>query len=215
MYPVYDDWLERLIEPLSNPRVALTYGRQRGTDLTKFSEHRVFAQWFPESADPDQAHTFCNNANAAIRKSLWEFVPYDETLTGLEDVDWARRVKTLRYSIAYVPAAEIVHVHDETFDQIRRRYYREAKALAQIDPSASLAFDDFLRIFLANVVSDAKSARVRGEFGQHWDEILRFRFMQFWGAYNASETTRTSALRRRFYEPPTEYGSGGHKRLEE
>ena len=43
----------------------------------------------PGRKRPDQAHPFCNNANAAIRRSAWESYPYDEELTGLEDMAWA------------------------------------------------------------------------------------------------------------------------------
>ena len=85
VYPVYPDWLEKLVEPFTNPQVALTYGKQRGNEESKFSEHQIFNQWFPERLQPVQDHPFCNNANAAIRKSFWQETAYDETLPGLED----------------------------------------------------------------------------------------------------------------------------------
>jgi rhamnosyltransferase len=72
VYPVYPDWLERLLAPFDDSNVGLTYGKQRGDERTKFSECQVFAQWFPEDAQPRQPHPFCNNANAAIRRGLWE-----------------------------------------------------------------------------------------------------------------------------------------------
>ena len=31
VFPVYPDWLERMLEPFANPNVVLTYGKQRGT----------------------------------------------------------------------------------------------------------------------------------------------------------------------------------------
>jgi rhamnosyltransferase len=89
VYPVYPDWLECLLEPFADPAVALTYGKQRGDENTKFSEQQIFATWFPGESVLRQTHPFCNNANAAIRRALWELHPYDETLTGLEDLDWA------------------------------------------------------------------------------------------------------------------------------
>ncbi|WP_416672062.1 glycosyltransferase family 2 protein [Egbenema bharatensis] len=86
VYPVYKDWLEQLLKPFASPDIALVYGKQRGNEITKYSEHQVFATWFPDRSNPHQSHPFCNNANAAIRRLLWEQVPYDETLTGLEDL---------------------------------------------------------------------------------------------------------------------------------
>jgi rhamnosyltransferase len=47
IYPVYPDWLERLLAPFSDTKIALTYGRQRGDELRKFSEHQIFAQGYP------------------------------------------------------------------------------------------------------------------------------------------------------------------------
>jgi hypothetical protein len=74
------DWLERMLARFADPQVALVYGKQRGNETTKYSEHQVFAKWFPEKSNLNQDHPFCNNANAAIRWSLWEQLPYDETL---------------------------------------------------------------------------------------------------------------------------------------
>ncbi|MCS7010196.1 MAG: glycosyltransferase, partial [Anaerolineales bacterium] len=114
VYPVYPDWLERLLEPFSDPNVALTYGKQRGDEHSKFSEHQIFARWFPEESHLNQPHPFCNNANAAIRRNLWKQHPYDETLTGLEDLAWAKWAQSQGYRIAYVAEAEVIHVHNET-----------------------------------------------------------------------------------------------------
>ena len=90
VYPVYPDWLESLLRPFEDIKVALTYGRQRGPVTTQFSEQQIYHQWYPDVSKPRQATAFCNNANAAIRRSLWEKHPYDETLTGLEDLAWAK-----------------------------------------------------------------------------------------------------------------------------
>jgi hypothetical protein len=58
---------ETLVAPFANERVVLSYGRQRGNSVNKFSEHELFANWFPsESVCPQRSH-FCNNANCAIR----------------------------------------------------------------------------------------------------------------------------------------------------
>ncbi len=106
VYPVYPDWLETLLCPLEDERVALTYGKTAGPGSAKFSEQQIFHQWYPDLSKLDQETAFCNNANAAIRKSLWEKNPYDETLTGLEDLAWAKRAKEQGYAIAYVAEAE-------------------------------------------------------------------------------------------------------------
>ena len=114
VYPVYPDWLERLLAPFSNEQVVLTYGKQRGNHLSHFSEQQIFAHLYPEQSQLHQTHPFCNNANAAIRRSTWEEHPYDESLSGLEDLEWANWAAQKGYAISYVAEAEIVHVHQES-----------------------------------------------------------------------------------------------------
>jgi len=204
VYPVYPDWLERLLEPFQDPRVALTYGKQRGAATSRFSEHRIFAAWFPDGQGPRyQDHPFCNNANAAIRRALWERHPYDETLTGLEDIAWAKWALEQGYAVVYVPEAEIIHVHEETWRQIYNRYRREALALKHIYPHTRFTLWDFLRLWWSNVWHDWAEARHQGLFRKVWKEVLLFRFWQFWGTYQGHrlEGPLTAQLRRTFYYP--------------
>jgi glycosyltransferase involved in cell wall biosynthesis len=203
IYPVYKDWIAYLLAPFADSLVALVYGKQRGNEVTKYSEHRVFARWFPEQSCNQQQTPFCNNANAAIRRSVWAQVPYDETLTGLEDIDWARRTMQMGYKIAYVAEAEIVHVHDETPKRIYNRYRREALALKRIFPQEQFGLRDFVRLFLANVISDYVHAWHDRMLWRNLRDILMFRLMQFWGTYRgfAQQGSMTSQLKQTFYYP--------------
>ncbi|MDZ4158933.1 MAG: glycosyltransferase family A protein, partial [Anaerolineaceae bacterium] len=65
VYPVYPDWLERLLSPFEDERTALVYGKQRGMTESAFSEQQIFLHWFPAEMISNQNHPFCNNANAA------------------------------------------------------------------------------------------------------------------------------------------------------
>ena len=201
VYPVYRDWLEHLLAPFSDPKVALTYGKQQGNEYTKYSEHQVFAKWFPEQSDFNQPHPFCNNANAAIRRSLWETLPYDESLTGLEDLDWAKRAQKLEYKIAYVADAPIVHVHQETPARIYNRYRREALALKRILPQEQFRFRDFIRFFIGNTISDYFHAWHDGILAKEFINIFVFRLMQFWGTYQGFHDLISNQLKQTFYYP--------------
>lgn len=203
VYPIYKDWLAKLLEPFKDPKVALVYGKQRGGKTTTFSEHQVFTKWYADRSNFKQDHPFCNNANAAIRRKLWKQLPYNEELTGLEDIDWAKRAMKSGYTITYVADAEVVHVHNETSLQTYNRYRREAIALKRISPDEHFHFGDFLRLFLTNVISDYGQALRDGQLRRQWLVILRFRLMQFWGTYRgfAHRTQVTSGLKRTFYYP--------------
>src|SRR5512135_2927232 len=78
VYPVYPDWIESLLRPFDDPDVALVYGKQRGEASSQLSERQIFRQWFPDIDIANQSSPFCNNANAAIRRSLWMEHPYEE-----------------------------------------------------------------------------------------------------------------------------------------
>jgi len=202
-YPVRNDWLEKLLEPFKKQNVALVYGKQVGGCRTNFSEHQIFAKWFGDESNLDQKHPFCNNANAAIRRTLWERNPYDENLTGLEDLDWAKKVLDLGYNISYVADAEIVHLHNETFERIFNRYRREAIALKQIYPHEKFTIWDFCRLFIANVLSDYYNSICNGLFLINASSIFMFRFMQFWGAYRGFSQNKpiSKIIKHTFYYP--------------
>jgi rhamnosyltransferase len=203
VYPVYKDWLERLLLPFADPRVALVYGKQRGDERTKYSERQVFATWFGEQPNPSQDHPFCNNANACIRKAVWERVAYDETLTGLEDIAWARSAMGLGYRIGYEPAAEVAHVHDETASRLFNRYRREAIALKSLFPEERFNLWDFLRLLTANISSDFYHATRDRVLLTNARDIFTFRLMQFWGTFRgfSRRAPVTSRLRQTFYYP--------------
>ncbi len=203
VYPMYCDWLQHLLAPFDDPMVALCYGKQRGNDRTHYSEHQVFAQWFPERSNFDQPHPFCNNANAAVRRLLWEQMPYNEELTGLEDLDWARRAIKRGGKIAYVPEAEVVHVHEETPLRIYNRYRREAIALNKVAPEEHFGLGDFIRLLSTNILSDYFHAWHDGVLLRNAFSIPLFRLMQFWGGYRgfARRQLVTSKLKRTFYYP--------------
>ena len=201
VYPVYPDWLETLLRPFENQQVALVYGKQRGPDFAKFSEQQIFHQWYPDASNLNQPTAFCNNANAAIRKSLWEKNPYDETLTGLEDLAWAKWAKEQGYAIAYAAEAEIVHVHNETPRGVFNRYRREAMAFKNIHPEAHFNLYDFLRLTAANIFSDLWHAARERVLIKNLASIFWFRFMQFHGTrlgYRESGLL-TAQLRETFY----------------
>ncbi|SEM29763.1 Glycosyl transferase family 2 [Syntrophus gentianae] len=203
VYPVYKDWLAKLLAPFADQQVALVYGKQRGNEMTKYFEHQVFARWFPEKSNLNQEHPFCNNANSAIRKDLWEKIPYDEELTGIEDIDWAKRAMTQGCRIAYIADAEIIHVHNESPERIFNRYRREAIALKRIFPHEQFSLGDFFKMYTSNVISDGFHAWHDHAFLRSIYGILVFRLMQFLGTYRgfSQHSAVTSELKKTFYYP--------------
>lgn len=203
VYPVYRDWLEKLVSFFSDSKVALVYGKQRGNEISKYSEQRIFQKWFPDNSTCFQTHPFCNNANAAIRRSIWNSMPYDENLTGLEDLDWAKRALGAGHRIAYAAEAEIIHVHEETSSRVFNRYRREAIAMKAIFPDETFSFLNFLKLFVANGCNDIYHALHDGVLSQKFSEIVTFRLLQFYGTYRGycQHGPITAQLKDRFYYP--------------
>lgn len=203
VYPVYPDWLETLLRPFEDETVALVYGKQRAPATAKFSEQQVYYQWYPDTSTMRQISPFCNNANAAIRRSLWQLHPYDETLTGLEDVSWAKWAMEQGYAVAYAAEAEIIHIHNETPRGVYNRYRREGMAFKRIFPESHFNVYDFLRLTATNIVSDLWHAARHHLLVRNLISIFWFRVLQFWGTYQGYRRSGplTQHLRQTFYYP--------------
>lgn len=201
VYPVYPDWLELLLGPFQDPKVGLTYGKQRGDENSKFSEQQIFNRWFPDHQIPRQGHAFCNNANAAIRRALWQVHPYDEELPGLEDLAWAKWAREQGHAISYVPEAEVIHVHQETPRGVLNRYRREGMAFKHIHPEAHFNYYDFVRNLFSSIGFDLLHACRAGKLWKSLASIFWFRFNQFRGTYLGYRQTGalTADLRQTFY----------------
>ncbi|GMN10058.1 glycosyltransferase [Croceitalea sp. MTPC9] len=206
VYPVYSNWIQKMIYPfLQNDRIGLVYGKQVGNDKTYFSEKQIFRKWFPSNSDYNQKTPFCNNANCAIRRKLWEQYPYDETLSGLEDMDWAKSIMAGGQIIAYEAEAEIVHVHDETPDKIRHRYMREAIAMKKINPEITFSRWNYYLLLSGHIISDSIQAIKEGIFFKEISDIMMFRKNQIKGTYQGYnlEESISKELKNRFYYPNT------------
>lgn len=202
--PLDEHWLEHLLAPFSDPAVALAYGMQRGGPQSAFSEDQHWRRWFPEHSDWDQPHAYCNNANAAIRRSLWQQQPYNEELTGLEDLAWASWAREAGYKIAYVAEAGVAHHHAESGSQILNRHRREGVALKRILPQSRFSFANFLGLFLRNTLADWWAAWRQGVLLRNLFAIPRFRLLQYWGTYRGYREagSLTSDMKQVFYYPP-------------
>ncbi|HEX8990743.1 MAG TPA: glycosyltransferase family A protein [Anaerolineales bacterium] len=203
VYPVYPDWIERLLQPFARPEVAVVYGKQRGAAASRFSEHQIFRQWFPDADIEDQSTPFCNNANLAVRRSLWEQHAYDETVTGLEDVAWAKWAQTQGGRVVYAAHAEVIHVHHETAKAVYNRYRREGMAFKRIFPESHFSIYDFARLTLTNAFNDLLGAGRGHVLGRSLVSVVWFRLAQFWGTYQGYRHSSpvTQELRQRFYYP--------------
>ncbi|MFM8791639.1 MAG: glycosyltransferase family 2 protein [Solirubrobacterales bacterium] len=202
VYPVYNTHVEHIVSAFDRDGVAIAYGRQVGDERTKFSESRVMLKWFPSESIWDQSHPFSNNANAAVLRSVWQESPYDETLTGLEDLDFAKKVLRRGYKISYVADAPVVHVHEESWGIIRNRYRREAMAYARIVDGSTMSLPGAFGLALSNIAGDYKDAIKARRLRSNLLGIPLFRTAQFigaWEGFRAPDDSSTQLLQRFYY----------------
>ncbi|MEM6942212.1 MAG: glycosyltransferase family 2 protein [Pseudomonadota bacterium] len=207
--PAAPDWLERLCAPVLDGRVVYAYGRQIGRPgVSKFSEEMLFRKYYPPVSQIPQDGFFCNNANAALLAETWAAHPFDETVTGLEDLLLGKALSAAGKAIGYVAEAPVVHLHEESWPKVATRYEREAVAMQRIMPELQVGFFDFLRYTAAGAGLDWREAIASGRTKERGMaglalEILLFRLHQYWGTYRgANDHRRLSRERKdRYYYP--------------
>lgn len=204
--PSENTWLKELIKPICDGTAGYTYGRQIGRDTTKYSEEKIFQKYFPFESKTPQNGFFCNNANSAIDRKIWSEYKFDEQVTGLEDMELAKRYCDQKGKVAYVAESCVYHIHNETWSQTRRRYEREAIALQLIMPEVQIGFFDMLRYIWVSVISDCKTAVTEGGFTKEFKGIIKFRIAQFTGSYRGNHDHRALSKKRKenyFYPAKT------------
>jgi D-arabinose 1-dehydrogenase-like Zn-dependent alcohol dehydrogenase/GT2 family glycosyltransferase len=180
--PSDEFWLERLVAPLREPEVAMVYGGQRGHKISKFSECRDFERTFPATPHRVDAEVpFANNANSAIRKDLWQIHRFDEGLPGLEDIEWAKHWLDAGKQVQYEPDGCIIHVHTESWAQVRRRYHREAMAARWVGLKILRHIPGEVVREIAWCAHDLWQAAAAGKLGALAPEVFRFRYEKLVG----------------------------------
>jgi rhamnosyltransferase len=132
-YPVDEHWLARLVSHLDDDHVAGAYGRQLAHHHASPPEV-YFLDFLYGPGSRVQAvgvggegismsTTLFSNANAAMRREVWERFPFAEDLIMSEDQEWSRRVLLDGYRLVYDAQAAVRHSHDYTLGAAFKRFF--------------------------------------------------------------------------------------------
>lgn len=181
--PANKNWLKNLLSPLIRNKSGYSYSRQIGNTNSKFSEKVLFEKYFPNNKNNNQIDYFCNNASSSIKKSVWQKYKFNEKLTGLEDLELAKRYNSDGGVINYCHKSVIYHIHEESWGQIKKRYEREAYALRYIEKKITINLIDTIYYFFISIFKD-----IRLSFKANFSlsllmEIIQFRSAQYLGSY--------------------------------
>ncbi len=145
--PADRDWLNRILEPFEDLQVAGVYARQiapqdahprakaeqayvdGSDDMNEIRRIETPDEWFQLSAMDRYRRARFDNVCSAIRRSVWERLPFAMAPYG-EDLDWGLRVLQAGYSLAYEPRCKVWHAHERPARYVLRRTIVDHQLLA-------------------------------------------------------------------------------------
>jgi len=130
--PASDRWLSTMISNFVDPRVGAVYGRQlpkTGSSLER--QDALDAVYGDQRIVKDPAHRngfgyrfyHFSDVNAAIRRSVWQAMPFPEELKVFEDLGIAKLILDSGWKIVYEPGATVLHSHQHTTIGLLKRYF--------------------------------------------------------------------------------------------
>lgn len=129
--PADEQWMLRLSMGFADPWVAAVYGRQEPLpDSTDYAKRDLWTT-FGLDRRVQVRDYFFHNANSMIRRSIWETLPFNEEIHGVEDRDWAKKVSG-KNCIIYEPTARVYHHHGIHHDQSPERAARVVNVIELI-----------------------------------------------------------------------------------
>jgi glycosyltransferase involved in cell wall biosynthesis len=123
-FPVHDRWLEAMLEPFGDDRVACTTSNDYAPEGGPLRETIV----------QDEAHARrhpmwgYSNAAGAFRAALWREKPFRADMPGTEDKEWAWHWLTRGMTLVVSPEMRVDHTHGkdparELYERSRREWY--------------------------------------------------------------------------------------------
>lgn len=130
--PASSHWLRTLVKNFTDVEIAAVYGRQLPrADATPerafFLQHRYGTERLVKSTKNNGSGKHLlyqfSNVNSAIRREVWERLPFPEDVNAYEDFSFAIQAVRQGYSIAYEPGAAVFHSHNYSLWRSFQQYF--------------------------------------------------------------------------------------------
>ncbi len=125
-------WLKTMLRNFTDGAVGAAYGRhvpKAGSTVerhealnTMYGSQRVVKGPSTKQSLGYRYYHF-SDANAAIRREVWEATRFPEDLKVFEDLGIAKRILDAGWHIVYEPEASVVHSHNHTTVELFKRYF--------------------------------------------------------------------------------------------
>ncbi len=112
--PQNDTWLAEMLAGFTDDNVAAVFGRQ----IPRPDCHPILAKDTEDTYGDGAKQRYWRHcfsmASSAIRRSVWEEMPFDEDVQYSEDIDWTWRARQKGHEIRYVADSVVMHSHNYT-----------------------------------------------------------------------------------------------------
>jgi rhamnosyltransferase len=125
-------WLAAMLRNFDDADVAAVYGRQMPAPGSTDERHDALGTMYGSERCVKEASSRArlgykyyhfSDANAAVRRNVWESTRFPEELKVFEDLGIAKRILDAGWKIVYEPEACVIHSHNHTTTQLFRRYF--------------------------------------------------------------------------------------------
>ena len=182
-FPQSEKFISNYVKNFKNYDCDILYGKQIGYTNSMLSEASHLNSWFDNDYGIKNPSPFSNNGNCGYRFEIWKEFKFDESLTGCEDIDLASRALHEGKVLAYGEDIEVSHYHQESFEQVYFRYYREALALSSI-----FTFKFTRSMFFKNLIKEVlRDIRYKLKYNKFESrkiiDIFRYRLKKNYGHF--------------------------------
>ena len=179
--PCDEFWLEKLIQPFCDDLIAATYGRQLPLPFSLDTDKSDLYAVFRNESQIQSTDGFMNNANSAIRRSCWQQVKFDTSVTNIEDRVWGKEIVSKGFKIAYAAESSVFHhngMHKsaERMDQFSTVNVLETKIFQDsenfLQKYRSVFYGSFLPIFIG--IEESSIKKIQDLFAESITEIKSY-----------------------------------------
>lgn len=142
--PIHNDLLEKLVKPLKDPKIAVSYGRQIANPDSNDVNTFFYSHFYPNerkvlrkelAKNPKKFYIDCiyvSDVCSAIKRDIWEQLKFTDDVPMSEDKDFALKVLNTGYEIVYEPEASVYHSHDYSLHSLFKRRFQDGSAFSNI-----------------------------------------------------------------------------------
>ncbi len=129
--PQGPNWLRPLAAALESDRVAACFGRQIPRPDCQAVYAHDYERCFGDSRESAGWDHFFSMVSSGLRRDIWVLRGFREDLQYAEDDEYTRWCKASGYEVRYVPESVVMHSHNYTPEQARKRSFGDARAIGK------------------------------------------------------------------------------------